>query len=136
MEVAPLGPPKPLVPMASDSGKFNKPTDPQELAETLALGSLLIESKKSRMELIDAGYNRYTFDQQLDLPDWFVENENKHNKPELPISKELMDQFRAKMREINARPIRKVAQASTQEASSPKAAREAARYRAVAHGHA
>jgi len=111
MEVAPLEPPKPLVPMASDSGKFKKPTDPRELAETLALGSLLIESKKSRMELIDAGYNRYTFDQQLDLPDWFVENENKHNKPELPISKELMDQFRAKMREINARPIRKVAQA-------------------------
>jgi len=111
MEVAPMELPKPLVPMASDTGKFQKPSDPQELAETLALGSLLVESKKSRMELIDAGYNRYTFDKQLDLPDWFVENEDKHNKPQLPISAELMDQFRAKMREINARPIRKVAQA-------------------------
>jgi len=111
MEVAPLEAPKPLVPMASDSGKFQKPSDPRELAETLALGSLMIESKKSRMELIDAGYNRYTFDKQLDLPEWFVENEEKHNKPELPISRELMDQFRAKLREINARPIRKVAQA-------------------------
>merc|ERR1719355_362057 len=63
------------------------------------------------MELIDAGYNRYTFDKQLDLPEWFVENEEKHNKPELPISRDLMNQFRAKLREINARPIRKVAEA-------------------------
>merc|ERR1712066_586948 len=45
------------------------------------------------------------------LPDWFTEEENKYNKPELPISKELMAQFRAKLREINARPIRKVAEA-------------------------
>ena len=27
-------------------------------AETLAIGSLLVESKKSRMELLDAAYNR------------------------------------------------------------------------------
>merc|ERR1712087_316541 len=40
-----------------------------------------------------------------------TEEEEKYNKPELPISKELMDQFRAKLREINARPIRKVSEA-------------------------
>jgi len=109
MEVAPLEPPKSIVP--SRGGKIQKPSDPKELAETLALGSLLVESKKSRMELMDAAYNRWTFDPNPALPSWFSEEEEKFNKPELPISKELMDQFRAKLREINARPIRKVAEA-------------------------
>lgn len=106
MEVAPLEAPQQL-----DMSGPQKPSDPRELAETMALGSLLVDSKKSRMDLIDAGYNRYTFDGDEALPDWFTEDENRHNKPELPITKELMDQFRAKLREINARPIRKVAEA-------------------------
>mmetsp|Transcript_57733 Transcript_57733/g.102449 ORF Transcript_57733/g.102449 Transcript_57733/m.102449 type:complete len:700 (-) Transcript_57733:34-2133(-) len=109
LEVAPLEPPKSIVPSRSE--KFSKPSDPKELAETLALGSLLVESKKSRMELMDAAYNRWTFDPNPALPNWFSEEEQKFNKPELPISKELMDQFRAKLREINARPIRKVTEA-------------------------
>jgi len=106
LEVAPLEAPKPIVPTGPQ-----KPSDPRELAETLALGSLLVESKKSRMDIIDAAYNRWTFEADEGLPDWFTEEEEKHNKPELPISKDLMDQFRAKLREINARPIRKVAEA-------------------------
>lgn len=110
LEIAPLEAPKPLVPASGKQGP-QKPTDPRELAETLAMGSVLVSSKKSRMELIDAGYNRYSFDGDEGLPDWFTEEESKHNKPELPISKELMEQFRAKLREINARPIRKVAEA-------------------------
>mmetsp|Transcript_21317 Transcript_21317/g.47093 ORF Transcript_21317/g.47093 Transcript_21317/m.47093 type:complete len:1018 (-) Transcript_21317:92-3145(-) len=112
LEVTPLEAPKRFVPLgAVEPGRPQKPKDPQELAETLALGSLLVSSKKSRMELIDAAYNRWAFDGEDGLPDWFTEEECKYNKPELPISKELMDQFRAKLREINARPIRKVAEA-------------------------
>jgi len=107
LEVAPLEEPQPLVQTAGPQ----KPSDPRELAETLALGSLLVDSKKSRMDIIDAAYNRYAFDGDEALPDWFTEDENANNKPELPITKELMDQFRAKLREINARPIRKVAEA-------------------------
>ncbi|CAE7219039.1 Ftsj3 [Symbiodinium sp. CCMP2592] len=106
LEVAPLEAPKSIV-----SSGFSKPSDPRELAETMALGSLLVESKKSRMELLDAAYNRWTFDPNEALPVWFTEEEEKYNKPELPISKEAMAQFRAKLREINARPIRKVAEA-------------------------
>merc|ERR1719197_1108814 len=40
-----------------------------------------------------------------------MEEESKFNKPELPITKELMEQFRMRMREIDARPIKKVAEA-------------------------
>eukprot|EP00437_Effrenium_voratum_P057778 CAMPEP_0181534826 /NCGR_PEP_ID=MMETSP1110-20121109/73942_1 /TAXON_ID=174948 /ORGANISM="Symbiodinium sp., Strain CCMP421" /LENGTH=1008 /DNA_ID=CAMNT_0023666191 /DNA_START=94 /DNA_END=3121 /DNA_ORIENTATION=+ len=103
LEVAPLEPPKPLVP--------SQPSDPRELAETLAIGSLLVESKKSRMDLLDAGYNRYTFDPNPALPVWFLDDEDKYNKPEIPISKEQFNQFRQRLAEINRRPIRKVAEA-------------------------
>eukprot|EP00929_Paragymnodinium_shiwhaense_P049328 TRINITY_DN24887_c0_g1_i1.p1 TRINITY_DN24887_c0_g1~~TRINITY_DN24887_c0_g1_i1.p1 ORF type:complete len:1019 (-),score=393.27 TRINITY_DN24887_c0_g1_i1:157-3213(-) len=109
LEVAPLEAPKPLVPLERKGPK--KPDDPNELAETLALGSILVSSKKNRMELIDAAYNRWAFDRDETLPDWFTEEEDRHNKPELPITKELMKQFRDKLREINARPIRKVLEA-------------------------
>jgi len=109
MEIAPLEAPKSIVGMYG--GKPEKPTDPQELAETLALGSILVDSKKSRMDIIDAAYNRWAFEEDPFLPDWFKEEEERFNKPELPVSKELMAQYRAKLREINARPIRKVAQA-------------------------
>lgn len=110
MEVAPLELPRPLVPLNA-KGQPLRPDDPQELAETLALGSILTESKKSRMDIIDAAYNRWSFERDDLLPDWFTEEEDRFNKPELPISKELMAQYRAKLREINARPIRKVAEA-------------------------
>mmetsp|Transcript_31474 Transcript_31474/g.90958 ORF Transcript_31474/g.90958 Transcript_31474/m.90958 type:complete len:1000 (+) Transcript_31474:98-3097(+) len=109
MEIAPLEPPRPLVPRVKKDPL--KPDDPQELAETLALGSILAESKKSRMDIIDAAYNRWNFEDDPLLPDWFTEEESRYNRPELPISKELMAQFRAKLREINARPIRKVTEA-------------------------
>mmetsp|Transcript_62519 Transcript_62519/g.136687 ORF Transcript_62519/g.136687 Transcript_62519/m.136687 type:complete len:989 (-) Transcript_62519:56-3022(-) len=108
MEVAPLEPPRPIVPMKKGP---QRPDDPKELAETLAMGHLLTESKKTRMDLIDAGYNRWTFEGDELLPDWFREEEERFNKPELPVSKELMAQYRAKLKEINARPIRKVTQA-------------------------
>merc|ERR1719482_2261600 len=71
----------------------------------------MMTRKKSRMDLIDSGYNRYAWNDPEDLPDWFTLEEKKYTKPEMPVSKELMDEYRRKLREINARPIRKVAEA-------------------------
>lgn len=105
-DITPLDEPAP----GSTTNGPKKPEDPHELAETLALGSLMIQ-KKTRMDLIDSAFNRWTFDKQEGLPSWFNDEENKFNTPELPVSKELMQQFREKLREINARPIRKVAEA-------------------------
>jgi AdoMet-dependent rRNA methyltransferase SPB1 len=87
-----------------------KPESRDELAETLAIGSLLTK-KKSRMELLDSAFHRYAFDDPEDLPDWFVEEERPNLQRELPVSKELMADFRGKLKEINQRPIRKVAEA-------------------------
>lgn len=38
----------------------------------------------------------------------FKDEEIKHNKPELPLPKELVREFRSRIREIQERPIRKV----------------------------
>lgn len=78
-------------------------------AKRLALGALLIR-KKSRRALEDDMWNRFTHNEK-DMPEWFAEDERKFNKPMLPITREQIAEMKARWREINARPIKKVAEA-------------------------
>lgn len=58
------------------------------LAETLALGKTMLR-KKNREEIIESSISRYAFDdEEKDLPNWFVEDEKRHNYINLPITKE------------------------------------------------
>ncbi|KRZ80898.1 AdoMet-dependent rRNA methyltransferase spb1 [Trichinella papuae] len=89
-----------------NSQKKKKSLDP----EGLALAQMWIHSTKTRRNLIDAGFNRFV-NNDNNLPDWFAEDEKKHYHPNLPITKEAVEEFKRRQREINARPIKKVAEA-------------------------
>ncbi|XP_062936416.1 pre-rRNA 2'-O-ribose RNA methyltransferase FTSJ3 [Cynocephalus volans] len=80
--------------------------------EGLALGAIIASSKKAKRDLIDNSFNRYTFNEdEGELPEWFVQEEKQHRTRQLPIDKKEVERYRKRWREINARPIKKVAEA-------------------------
>ncbi|NXY24465.1 SPB1 protein, partial [Atrichornis clamosus] len=81
-------------------------------AEGLALGSVIVSSKKARRDLIDDSFNRYSYNEEEgELPEWFVEEERQHRRRQLPLDRAMVEALRQRWKEINARPIKKVAEA-------------------------
>ena len=78
--------------------------------EGLAIGALIAQSKKKREDLIESAYNRWTHIDE-NLPDWFLQDESKFCQKQLPVSKEMVQEYRAKLKDVNTRPINKIAQA-------------------------
>lgn len=80
--------------------------------EGLALGAVIASSKKAKRDLIDNSFNRYAFNEdEGELPEWFVQEEKQHRIRQLPVDKKDVEHYRKRWREINARPIKKVAEA-------------------------
>ena len=71
----------------------------------------MINREKTKTQLINDGFNRYSLNSKDGLPAWFLDDESKHYRPNLPISKEAVAALRAKQRALDARPIKKVAEA-------------------------
>jgi AdoMet-dependent rRNA methyltransferase SPB1 len=81
------------------------------MAETRALAKLMLR-KKMRNKLLDATYNRFAnFDDKEVLPQWFVEDEDKYYKPNLPVTKEMIMEEKRILKEYNERPSKKVSEA-------------------------
>ncbi|NXG70156.1 SPB1 protein, partial [Baryphthengus martii] len=81
-------------------------------AEGLALGSVIATSRKAKRDLIDDSFNRYSFNEdEGELPEWFTEEEKQHRRKQIPVDKQTVEAYRQRWREINARPIKKVAEA-------------------------
>ncbi|KAN0000319.1 hypothetical protein ACTFIZ_000778 [Dictyostelium cf. discoideum] len=83
--------------------------DIDDKIKTKALGEFLLR-KKSRQDLIDDSFNKYAFN-DTGLPNWFTDDENRHNKAQTPLTKEMVDEIRRKIKEIDDRPIKKIAEA-------------------------
>ena len=82
--------------------------------EGMAMASRLASGNRDKMreDLIDESFNRFAFSEKSsDLPTWFAEDESKHNKPIKPISREVADAIKNKLKEVNDMPIRKILEA-------------------------
>ncbi|RQM06342.1 hypothetical protein DH86_00001138 [Scytalidium sp. 3C] len=80
-------------------------------AEAMTLAQQLASGEKSSKDLIDEGFNRYAFKDRDGLPDWFLDDESKHDKPHRPITAAAAAAIKEKLRALNARPIKKVREA-------------------------
>ncbi|XP_014232706.1 pre-rRNA processing protein FTSJ3 isoform X2 [Trichogramma pretiosum] len=78
--------------------------------EDLALGTMIAQGKKARRDITDAAWNRYAFNDDH-LPDWFVEDEQKHMKKEIEIPEEILEDCKSRTKGINVRTSKKVMEA-------------------------
>jgi len=100
-----------------DDGAFEEVAQESDLsddsdaqAEALAMGTLMLR-KKQKQALIESTYNRFAWDDPENLPEWFKDDQAMNNRPILPVTKEQVDQFKEKLKAINARPLRKMVEA-------------------------
>lgn len=91
-------------------------------AEAMTLAHQIATGKVTKSALQDDSFNKYTLRDVDGLPDWFLDDEGQHSRPQRPITKEAADAIKEKMRALNARPIKKV-----REAKGRKAMRAATR---------
>ncbi|CAJ2507825.1 Uu.00g090110.m01.CDS01 [Anthostomella pinea] len=80
-------------------------------AEAMHMAHQLATGQKTSQDVVDDGFNKHAFRDRDGLPDWFVEEEQKHDRPQKPISKAAAAAIREKTRAFNARPIKKVREA-------------------------
>lgn len=81
-------------------------------AEGLALGCQIATSKKRARDLMDGSFHRFASSEEpWDVPEWFLDDERKHRKKPVPVTKEMVEEYKQKWKEIDARPIKRVAEA-------------------------
>ncbi|POY73626.1 hypothetical protein BMF94_3160 [Rhodotorula taiwanensis] len=81
-------------------------------AEAMTLAQQLVNQERTRTQLVDEGFNRHTDVVGGDgLPTWFIDDEQRHFRHNIPITRDAVQAIRDKQRELNARPIKKIAEA-------------------------
>ena len=80
-------------------------------AEAMTLAHALATGKTTKSQLADDNFNKYSHRDVDGLPEWFLEDEHKHSRPQRPVSAEAAKAIKEKLRALNARPIKKVREA-------------------------
>ncbi len=84
--------------------------DDIDRARHLAMGAMMLKQHRKK-EFMDAAYNRYSWNDPKGLPSWFVDDEERHYRPQVPIPKHLLDRMSEKFKSLSTKPIKKVAEA-------------------------
>lgn len=77
----------------------------------MTLAQQLVNRERTKTSLINDGFSRYALNSKDGLPSWFLDEEAKHYKPNIPVTKEAINALRAQQRALDARPIKKIAEA-------------------------
>ena len=87
-------------------------SDDEATATTLAMAHRMLD-KRQRTDILNNSYNRYSIDttEQRHLPAWFKQEELAHSTAQLPVTKAEVDEYKARLLAINAKPIKKIAEA-------------------------
>jgi AdoMet-dependent rRNA methyltransferase SPB1 len=115
----------------SDSGEEEfEALDDVAKAEVLALAKKFLR-KKTKDDIMEAAYNRYAFHDE-GLPTWFADDERKFLRPAPQITAEEYKAAKEQLRAIDARPIKKVAEAKARKRKRLQAKLVQARQKAEA----
>ena len=80
-------------------------------AEAMTLAREIATGEKTSADLMDDGFNKFSFRETDGLPEWFLDDEGQHSKPVRPVTAAAAAAIREKLRALNARPIKKVREA-------------------------
>jgi len=109
----------------------NEDYDSDDYAQTLALGTMMLRKSKEKA-FVDASYNRFAWNDPEGLPNWFLDDENKNYRPQLPITPALIAKMKERFLSIATRPIAKVAEARARKNKRSKLKLTAAKKKADA----
>jgi len=85
--------------------------DSDEQAELLAMGEISLKPNGKQF-LIEKSISKHAHpDDPKILPRWFKDDEDKHNKPNIPITKDQVLEWKRQLKSINARNPKKVIEA-------------------------
>ncbi|KAF2156576.1 hypothetical protein K461DRAFT_325349 [Myriangium duriaei CBS 260.36] len=101
---------------ALSEAKKGRPNIDIITAEAMTLAHALATGKTTKSQLQDETFNKYSHRDVDGLPDWFLDDEHAHSRPNRPITKEAAAAIKEKMRALNARPIKKVREAKARKA--------------------
>merc|ERR1712137_152783 len=106
-----------VVPMGKEADDSDM--DDYDKAELLAMGTLIKNGKMTLSDFIDDGFNRYAFNDDT-LPKWFEDEESRHKQPNLPVTKEMVNEIMNSNKALDSRPIKKVAEAKARKKMKAK----------------
>ncbi|KAI9695099.1 MAG: AdoMet-dependent rRNA methyltransferase spb1 [Bogoriella megaspora] len=98
-------------PSTSKSDIKGRPNIEIITAEAMTLAHQLATGQKTKADMLDDNFNKYSHRDVDGLPDWFLDDENRHSRPHRPITAEAARAIKEKLRALNARPIKKVREA-------------------------